>query len=173
MSYVSHQSKTGNRGKAALTPATTVLKRAGVHFRLHPYDHQRSIRSYGLEAAQALGVPATQVFKTLLADVDSQLVVAVVPVCGSLDLKALASARRGKRAAMAASAAAERATGYVIGGISPLGQRKRLPTIIDHTALEHETVYISAGKRGLDIELSPSDLIRLTAATTARIARVS
>jgi Cys-tRNA(Pro)/Cys-tRNA(Cys) deacylase len=118
-------------------------------------------------------VPASQVFKTLLADVDGHLVVAVVPVCGSLDLKALASASRGKRAVMAASAAAERATGYVIGGISPLGQRKRLPTIIDHTALEHESVYVSAGKRGLDIELSPSDLVRLTAATTARIARIS
>lgn len=153
------------------TPATLALVQAGVSYRLHPYDHQPSAPSFGLEAAEALAVAADRVFKTLLADVDGELVVAVVPVCGSLDLKALAAARRGKRAGMAASAAAERATGYVIGGISPIGQRKRLPTVVDLSAMEHETVYVSAGRRGLDVELSPADLIRLTSATTARIAR--
>jgi len=124
-----------------------------------------------MEAAEALGVPPERVFKTLLADVDGDLVVAIVPVCGSLDLKAVASAHGGKRAGMAASAAAERATGYVVGGISPFGQRKRLPTIVDVTAMEHATVYVSAGKRGLDIELAPTDLVRLTGAKTARIGR--
>jgi len=144
-----------------------------VRYRLHTYDHNPATRSYGLEAAAALEVPPGQVFKTLVADVDGVLVVAVVPVCGSLDLKALASARRGKQAVMAAQAAAERVTGYVIGGISPFGQRRKLPTVVDHTALDHETIFVSAGKRGLDIELSPADLIRLTTATTARIARIS
>ena len=124
-----------------------------------------------LEAAQALGVSAERVFKTLLADVDGTLVVAVVPVVGSLDLKALATARGGKRAGMAASAAAERATGYVIGGISPLGQRRKLPTVVDLSATGFDTVYVSAGRRGLDLELSPMDLIRVTGATTARIGR--
>lgn len=168
--------KTGTAGRASSTsptPATTSLQRAGVPYRLHRYDHSPAARSYGLEAAASLGAPAAQVFKTLVADVDGTLVVAIVPVCGSLDLKALASARRGKQAVMAAQAAAERATGYVIGGISPFGQRKRLPTVVDHTALDFETIYVSAGKRGLDIELSPADLIRLTTATTARIARIS
>jgi Cys-tRNA(Pro)/Cys-tRNA(Cys) deacylase len=150
-----------------------VLQRARVRYRLHTYDHNPTTRSYGLEAAAALEVPASQVFKTLVADVDGVLVAAIVPVCGSLDLKALASARRGKQAVMAAQAAAERVTGYVIGGISPFGQRRKLPTVVDHTALDHETIYVSAGKRGLDIELSPTDLIRLTTATTARIARIS
>jgi Cys-tRNA(Pro)/Cys-tRNA(Cys) deacylase len=116
-------------------------------------------------------VSAERVFKTLLADVDGTLVVAVVPVVGSLDLKALATARGGKRAGMAASAAAERATGYVIGGISPLGQRRKLPTVVDLSATGFDTVYVSAGRRGLDLELSPMDLIRVTGATTARIGR--
>ncbi|MFW6203434.1 MAG: Cys-tRNA(Pro) deacylase [Actinomycetota bacterium] len=153
------------------TPATTVLAKSGVPHTIHPYEHRPTARSYGIEAAEALGVEPERVFKTLLADVDGDLVVAIVPVCGSLDLKAVASAHGGKRAGMAASAAAERATGYVVGGISPFGQRKRLPTIIDVTALDHETVYVSAGKRGLDIELAPADLVRLTGAKTARIGR--
>ena len=155
----------------AATPATTALNRAGVAFIVHRYQHDPGSMSYGLEAAHALGVPAERVFKTLLADVDGNLVVAVVPVVGSLDLKALASARGGKRAGMAASAAAERATGYVIGGISPLGQRRRLPTVVDQSATGFDTVYVSAGRRGLDLELAPADLIRLTGATTARIGR--
>lgn len=156
---------------SASTPATTVLAKSGVPHTIHPYEHRPTARSYGIEAAEALGVEPERVFKTLLADVDGDLVVAIVPVCGSLDLKAVASAHGGKRAGMAASAAAERATGYVVGGISPFGQRKRLPTIIDVTALDHETVYVSAGKRGLDIELAPTDLVRLTGAKTARIGR--
>lgn len=138
---------------------------------MHPYDHNPAMRSYGMEAAEALGVPPERVFKTLLADVDGDLVVAIVPVCGSLELKALAAAHGGKRASMAASAVAERATGYVIGGISPLGQRKRLPTIIDMSAMDYDTIYVSAGRRGLDVEMAPADLIRLTTAKTARIGR--
>jgi Cys-tRNA(Pro)/Cys-tRNA(Cys) deacylase len=153
------------------TPATTALARAGVSYTVHRYEHDPAARSYGLEAAEALGVPAERVFKTLLADVDGSLVVAVVPVVGSLDLKALASAWGGKRAGMAASSAAERATGYVIGGISPLGQRKRLPTVVDSTAVEFATIFVSAGRRGMDVELAPDQLVRLTGATTARIGR--
>ncbi len=153
------------------TPATTALSRAGVTFTLHRFQHDPAAPSYGLEAAQAIGVTAERVFKTLLADVDGRLVVAVVPVVGSLDLKALATATGGKRAGMAASAAAERATGYVVGGISPLGQRRRLPTVVDTSAVEFATVYVSAGRRGFDVGLAPADLIRLTGATTARIAR--
>jgi Cys-tRNA(Pro)/Cys-tRNA(Cys) deacylase len=168
---VKQTSQTRSAPGRASTPATTLLERSGVRYTLHPYDHNPSVRSYGLEAAEALGLPAERVFKTLLAEVDGELVVAVVPVCGSLELKALASAQGGKRAGMAASAVAERATGYVVGGISPLGQRQRLPTIVDISAMDCETIYISAGRRGLDVELAPADLIRLTAAKTARIAR--
>ncbi|HEX2360472.1 MAG TPA: Cys-tRNA(Pro) deacylase [Jiangellaceae bacterium] len=161
------------RGTAtnAATAATTVLSRAGIAHTIHRYQHDPAAVSYGLEAANALGVSAERVFKTLLADVDGNLVVAVVPVGGSLDLKALASASGGKRASMAASAAAERATGYVVGGISPLGQRRQLPTFVDRSAIEYDTVYVSAGRRGMDVELAPADLIRLTGATTARIGR--
>jgi Cys-tRNA(Pro)/Cys-tRNA(Cys) deacylase len=139
------------------------------------YEHDPLARerglSYGLEAAQALGVDPGQVFKTLLADVDGGLVVAVVPVDRSLDLKALASAAGGKRAVLAEPAAAERATGYVVGGISPLGQRRRLPTVVDESALSWPTVLVSAGRRGLDVELAPGDLVRVTGAVTAAVAR--
>jgi Cys-tRNA(Pro)/Cys-tRNA(Cys) deacylase len=135
-----------------------------------PTGHQRGL-SYGMEAAQQLGVDPRQVFKTLVADVDGALTVAVVPVDAQLDLKALAAAAGGKRAGMADPTAAERATGYVIGGISPLGQRRRLATVIDSSALEQPTVLVSAGRRGLDVELAPADLVRLTAARTAPIAR--
>ncbi len=153
------------------TPATAALAKAGVPHRVLPYDHDPGADSYGLEAAAALGVEPERVFKTLLADVDGRLVVAVVPVSGSLDLKALAAAVGGKRAGMADPAAAERATGYVVGGISPLGQRKRLPTVVDATALTHEAVLVSGGRRGLDVELAPTDLVHLTGATTATIGR--
>jgi Cys-tRNA(Pro)/Cys-tRNA(Cys) deacylase len=159
------------RTGAGGTPATVALARAGVPFALRPYVHDPAAPSYGLEAADALGVPAEQVFKTLLAAVDGRLVVAVVPVSGSLDLKALAAAVGGKRAAMAEPAEAERATGYVVGGISPLGQRRRLPTVVDASALEHDTVLVSAGRRGLDVALAPDDLVRLTGAVTAVIRR--
>ena len=124
-----------------------------------------------MEAAQSLGLDPAQVFKTLLADVDGTLTVAVVPVDRSLDLKGLAAAVGGKRAVMAEPATAERATGYVVGGISPLGQRRRLPTVVDVSALEWDTVLVSAGRRGLDVELAPADLVRMTAAVTAPVSR--
>ncbi len=157
------------------TPATQVLAKDGAPHTVRAYEHDPTARerglSFGMEAAVALGLDPAQVFKTLLAEVDGRLVVAVVPVDRSLDLKALAAAVAGKRAVMAEPAAAERATGYVIGGISPLGQRRRLPTVVDASALEWPTVLVSAGRRGLDVELAPGDLVRLTAAVTAPVAR--
>ncbi|WP_328298159.1 Cys-tRNA(Pro) deacylase [Streptomyces sp. NBC_00435] len=157
--------------KPAGTPAIVALTAAGADFTVHAYDHDPAHPSYGEEAAQALGVAPSQVFKTLLADVDGSLVVAVVPVSGSLDLKALAAAVGGKRAAMADPALAERTTGYVLGGISPLGQRKRLPTVLDASASDFPTICVSAGRRGLEVELPASTLTALTAATLAPIAR--
>ncbi|MFI6050288.1 Cys-tRNA(Pro) deacylase [Streptomyces violascens] len=153
------------------TPATVALTNAGTAFTVHAYEHDPSSASYGDEAAQALGVTPDRVFKTLVADVDGELTVAVVPVAGSLDLKALASAVGGKRAAMADPAAAERTTGYVRGGISPLGQRKRLRTVLDDSASAHATICVSAGRRGLEVELSPADLAALTGALLAPIGR--
>ncbi|MFF5722161.1 Cys-tRNA(Pro) deacylase [[Kitasatospora] papulosa] len=153
------------------TPATVALTTAGTAFTVHAYDHDPSSPSYGEEAAEALGISADRVFKTLVAEVDGELVVAVVPVAGSLDLKALASAVGGKRAAMADPAAAERTTGYVRGGISPLGQRKRLRTVLDASAGSHSTICVSAGRRGLEVELSPADLASLTEASLAPIGR--
>lgn len=153
------------------TPATVALTTAGTTFTVHSYEHDPSSASYGEEAAEALGVSPDRVFKTLVADVDGELVVAVVPVAGSLDLKALAAAVGGKRAAMADPAAAERTTGYVRGGISPLGQRKRLRTVLDASAASHPTICVSAGRRGLEVELSPEDLTALTTATLAPIGR--
>jgi Cys-tRNA(Pro)/Cys-tRNA(Cys) deacylase len=138
---------------------------------LHPYQVSVATPDYGRAVADALGVPPERVFKTLVADLDGALVVAVVPVTGELDLKALAAALGGKRAAVADRAAAERATGYVRGGISPLGQRRRLPTVVDESATGHDTVYVSAGRRGLQVELAPADLIRLVEARVAAIAR--
>lgn len=149
------------------------MERAGVVYTVHPYRHDSSAPSFGLEAARALGVTPARVFKTLLGEVDDNVVVAVVPVSGSLDLKALARAAAGKRAVMAATSKAERTTGYVVGGISPFGQRNRLPTIVDESVFAYPTVYVSAGRRGLDVEIAPSDLIRLTTAKTATIARTS
>jgi Cys-tRNA(Pro)/Cys-tRNA(Cys) deacylase len=159
--------KSGSGG----TPATVAATRAGVDFTLHSYEHDPAAPSYGEEAAEALGLDPGQVFKTLVADVDGTLTVAVVPVSGSLDLKALAAAVGGKRAAMADPAAAERTTGYVRGGISPLGQRRALPTVVDASAEGHATICVSAGRRGLEIELAPADLVKLTGAVTAPIAR--
>jgi Cys-tRNA(Pro)/Cys-tRNA(Cys) deacylase len=157
------------------TPATALLTRQKVPHVVRAYDHDpRSAErglSYGMEAAQALGVDPRTVFKTLVADVDGALTVAVVPVDAQLDLKALATASGGKRATMADPATAERATGYVVGGISPLGQRKRLPTVVDASALDYPAVLVSAGRRGVDVELAAADLVRLTGARTAPIAR--
>ncbi len=151
------------------TPATVALTKAGITFEVHTYDHDPSASSYGLEAATALGLEPACVFKTLLADVDGALVVAVVPVTGQLDLKALASAVGGKKAVMADPSRAERTTGYVVGGISPIGQKKPLRTVVDETALLFDTVYVSAGKRGADLSLAPGDLMSITRATTASI----
>ncbi|MER6420377.1 Cys-tRNA(Pro) deacylase [Streptomyces sp. NPDC001137] len=153
------------------TPATVALTSAGVPYTVHSYDHDPSHPSYGEEAAEAMGVSPERVFKTLVADVDGALTVAVVPVAGQLDLKALASAVGGKRAAMADPALAERTTGYVRGGISPLGQRRKLPTVLDASAAAHATICISAGRRGLEVELSPEDLTKLTEAVVAPIGR--
>ena len=153
------------------TPATVALTTAGVDFTVHAYDHDPNHPSYGEEAAEAMGVSPDRVFKTLVADVDGTLTVAVVPVSGSLDLKALASAVGGKRATMADPTLAERTTGYVRGGISPLGQRKKLATVLDESATAHPTICVSAGRRGLEVELSPESLTKLTEATLAPIAR--
>lgn len=154
------------------TPAVLALQRAGVAHTLHAYEHDPgSGLSYGLEAAQAMGVDPARVFKTLLADVDGALVVGIVPVAGTLDLKALARAVGGKRAAMADPGLAQRATGYVVGGISPLGQRTRHTTVLDGSAQALDVVYVSGGRRGLDVGLAPADLVRLTGARIARIAR--
>src|SRR6202034_4671841 len=145
------------------------LERSGVPFTVHEYPHDPRHESYGLEASQALGIAPERVFKTLIAEVDGALVTAVVPVEGQLDLKALAAAAGGQKAAMADVAAAERATGYVAGGISPVGQRRRLPVVIDATALDFATVFCSGGRRGLEIELAPGDLVRAANATVASI----
>jgi Cys-tRNA(Pro)/Cys-tRNA(Cys) deacylase len=153
------------------TPATTLLARQKVTHRVHAYTHDPKAASYGLEAAEALGVAADRCFKTLIADVEGRLTVAIVPVSGTLDLKALAQAVGAKRATMADPALAERTTGYVVGGISPLGQRRRLPTVVDGSVSGFATVYVSAGRRGLQIELAPGDLVRLTGAHLAGIAR--
>lgn len=151
------------------TPATALLARENVTHRLLPYEVDPETPNYGAAVAHTLGIPPERVFKTLVTDVDGALTVAVVPVSGEVDLKALATAVGGKRAAMADRAVAERATGYVRGGISPLGQRKRLPTVLDASASSHPTIYVSAGRRGLQVELDPADLVRLTGATLATI----
>ena len=152
------------------TPAIAVLVRQRIEHRVHPYSVDADTPNYGAAVADALSVAQARVFKTLVTEVDGSLTVAVVPVTGDLDLKALAGAVGGKRAALADRALAERTTGYVRGGISPLGQRKRLPTVVDDSALGHETVYVSAGRRGLQVELKPADLVALADAVTARIA---
>ena len=160
------------RGKGAGgTPATVALTRAGVPFTEHAYDHDPSAASFGLEAAEVLGLDPEQVFKTLFVSVDGRLVVGVVPVSGQLDLKAVAAAVGGKRATMADPADAERAPGYVVGGISPVGQKRRHPTVVDASAMDFETVYVSGGRRGLDLGVSPADLVRVTGATVAAIRR--
>jgi Cys-tRNA(Pro)/Cys-tRNA(Cys) deacylase len=152
------------------TPATALLAKRKIRHSTHPYDVSPDAPNYGALVAEALGVPPERVFKSLVTEVDGALTVAVVPVTGELDLKALAAAVGGKRATMADRAAAERATGYVRGGISPLGQRRRLPTVLDSSALTYDTIYVSAGRRGLQLQLAPADLVALTDATTAALA---
>jgi Cys-tRNA(Pro)/Cys-tRNA(Cys) deacylase len=159
----------GRKSSSTGTPATAILAAAGVPFVLHPYTHDPAAASYGTEAAEALGTAPEKVFKTLMVEVEGRLAVGVVPVSGNLDLKAFAAALGAKKAAMADPAAAERRTGYVLGGISPLGQRQSSPTVIDGSALAFDTVLVSGGKRGLYIELAPADHIRLTSAITASI----
>ena len=153
------------------TPATVLLVREAVAHTVHAYEIEAHVGSYGEAAAAALGIEPERMLKTLLAEVDGRLACGVVPVSGSLDLKALAAALGGKRAVMADPAAAERSSGYVVGGISPLGQRTRLPTAVDETAELFDTVFVSAGRRGLSVELAPADLLRLTGAVVADIAR--
>jgi Cys-tRNA(Pro)/Cys-tRNA(Cys) deacylase len=153
------------------TAATALLTKQRIPHSVHTYTHDPRHASYGAEASEALGVEPGRVLKTLVADVDGKLTVGVVPVAAQLDLKALAAAVGGKKAALADVAAAERATGYVAGGISPVGQRKRLPVVIDSTAMDYPTVFCSGGRRGLEIELAPADLVRAAAATVAPISR--
>lgn len=152
------------------TPATTLLAKRRIAHKLHMYDHDPRQESYGLEAVAALGIAAERVFKTLVAEVDGKLTVGVVPVTAQLNLKALAAAAGGKKAKLADAATAQRATGYVLGGISPLGQRTRLPVVVDASARRFDTVFCSGGRRGLEIELAPDDLVALTGATVAPIA---
>jgi len=158
------------RRSPAGTPALVALQRAGIAHTVHAYDHDPTRQNYGLEAAEALALPPASVFKTLLAHVDGAPVVAIVPVTGQLDLKALASARGAKRARMLDPSDAERLTGYVVGGISPLGQRTTLPTVIDSSAADHSVIYVSGGRRGLDIAIAPGDLVSLIGATYAPVA---
>jgi Cys-tRNA(Pro)/Cys-tRNA(Cys) deacylase len=156
---------------AARTAAIGVLERAGVGFRVHEFNHDESAR-FGIEAARLLGVDPGRVFKTLVVELsDNRCAVAIVPVDATLDLKAYASSLGVKQARMAVAADAERLTGYVVGGISPLGQRRRLATVVDESALQLATMFVSAGRRGLEVEIAPPDLITLLAASTASIAR--
>ena len=148
-----------------MTPAVVAAERAGIPFTVHEYEHEAGA-TYGEEAAAKTGVDAARVFKTLVVAQDGSLSVAIVPVAAQLDLRAL-----GKRAALADRAAAERATGYVLGGISPLGQRKRLPTTLDESALAFDTIFVSGGRRGLELELRPADLVALTNARVAPVSR--
>jgi len=160
------------KGRSSGTPALVVLDAAGVDYRLYEYEHDaRSEVGFGLEGAAKLGIAPQRVFKTLMADVDGKLVCAVVPASGHLNLKALAAAVGGKKAEMAQPAAAERATGYVIGGISPLGQKQAHPTVIDISASQYDTILVSAGRRGLSVELAPSDVVALVHGRLAPIGR--
>jgi Cys-tRNA(Pro)/Cys-tRNA(Cys) deacylase len=153
------------------TPATAALTRAGIAYAVHAYEHDPRAAAFGLEAAEKLGLDPERVFKTLLATVDGALAVGIVPVALQLDLKALAQALGGKRAEMADPAVAERRTGYVVGGISPIGQKTPLPTVLDETAILAETIFVSGGRRGLELELAPDDLLEVTSGRYAPIAR--
>jgi len=154
-----------------MTPAINAAKKAKIQYTVHEYEHDPAAPSFGEEAAEKLGVPPERVFKTLVVDAGGRLAVAVVPVLLKLDLKAAAKALDAKKAAMAEVKIVERTTGYVVGGVSPLGQKKRLPTVIDASAEACATIFVSGGRRGLDIELSPADLAGLTGGAFAPIAR--
>ena len=157
----------------APTPAVAALARAGITHRIHRYDHDPATTSFGREAAEAVASETGRVLKTLVTSVDGGLVIAVLPVDSELDMKALASAMGAKRANMADPARAERVTGYVRGGISPVGQKRRLPTVIDERAVGWDTVFVSGGRRGLELEIRPDDLVRVTKARVVAIARPS
>ena len=165
------KSKKASKSTRKATPATSTLARLGIPYALHTYEHDPRVEQYGEEAAQELGVDPHRVFKTLVADVDGDPIVAVVPVSTKLDLKALAAAVGGKRAVMADPEQAERITGYPVGGISPLGQRTELPTVLDTSAMDHESILVSAGRRGMDLEIMGTHLIAALNARTAPIAR--
>lgn len=153
-----------------VTPAVDALTAAGIPFTVHEYGHDPTVKTYGLEAASALGLDPDQVFKTLLVTADGTQAVAIVPVSCTLSLKAVGAALGRKRVEMCDPTLAQRVTGYVLGGISPFGQRKSLPTVVDETCELYDTVYVSGGRRGLDLGVAPGDLIRLLAATVADIA---
>ena len=153
-----------------MTPGINTAKKNNISHKVHEYSHDESSESYGLEAAEKMGVPEERVFKTLVVILDNkELAVGVIPVSSMLSMKAIARAFGAKKAAMADKSEVERSTGYVLGGVSPLGQRKRLKTVIDSSAKNHSTVYVSAGRRGLEIELSPDDLTKLTNGALAEI----
>ncbi len=154
---------------APTTAATLALDRLGVPYTPHPYEHDVFVEGYGLEAAKELGAPPEQVFKTLVVQADARLVVALVPVSAMLDLKTLAVVLGAKRAGLAVPDVAERKTGYVVGGISPFGQRTRLPLVLDATATGFDTVYVSGGRRGFDLEIAPRDLLTATGGSLAAI----
>lgn len=157
------------RHSAGGTPATAALTRARITHTEHAYEHHDDTTAFGEEAAAALGVDRARMFKTLITAAGGGLVVAVVPVAHQLDLKALAAAVGSKKAVLADPAVAARSSGYVLGGISPIGQRTRLPTVLDASASAFSTIFVSAGKRGLSVELSPSDLVSVTGAKVALI----
>ena len=149
-----------------MTPAIDVAKKNKIVHKVHQYLHEPASESYGLEAAEKMGVPEGQVFKTLVVRLNTkELVVGVVPVSSMLSMKLIARAAGAKKAEMAPQSEVERSTGHVLGGVSPLGQKKSLKTIIDSSAINHSTIYVSAGRRGLEIELSPNDLKRLVRGT--------
>ena len=157
-----------------MTPAINEAKKQKIKYQVHQYIHNPSHSSYGMEAAESLNIDAARVFKTLVLQLDNgKLTVGIVPVAGQLNMKQLAKAAGGKKAAMADASLVEKSTGYVLGGVSPLGQKKRLPTIIDSSAIDHATIFVSGGRRGLEIQLSPDDLCRLTSGTFAPIAQSS
>ena len=173
-----HSGNGYDRSVSAGTPAIELVRRAGIGHRLHAYaPAERHGRArdprpgYGLEAADALGVEPGRIYKTLVASVDERLVLAVVPVAGELDLKRLAGVLQGRHADLGDPIGAERATGYAIGGISPLGSRRPLPVVLDAGATAYPTIFVSAGRRGLELELAPADLARLAGATQANITR--
>lgn len=155
-----------------MTPAIQTLKKAGIKYQVHQYNHDSDCRAYGEEAVEKLGLNHDQVFKTLVAELDNkQLTVAVIPVSKMLDLKALAKGVGAKKAKMADKNDVERATGYILGGVSPIGQKKRLAAMLDSSAFQFSTIFISGGRRGLDIEISPQDLTDLIGATKVAITK--